>query len=345
MEHFLSREQISHMLAEQLEQYNMQHPGEEMDTEGLCQKAYHSYYRNWHPDRYTILWKWLEPEEQEPDFIKQKREKYKENTVPSKKPLVYFNKEALAGYLNGDYGKYRENNSIYCSKEHIEVSSLLFYTLARASGMDESDMIAAYYESGDLDILEYNTYCVYDIFEYYYSKSELESDDIGKKTSLRGFQSTTISNLLNRSISITFEQFLVLAEILEIPDKWTKFCKYRLAQQKDRLPYRTAYTAFEKDLMENLDEALTSLYSCENRDRSKKYGTVSKLYRQMGYLVLSDVFPKQVDTKDRNAMGNTYMEIIKPDFSRHQLSLEDYEAVIKRVLAFARFCMISRLQK
>ena len=216
--------------------------------------------------------------------------------------------------------------------------------LASASEKDECDMIQAFYEGEGLEVLKYDSYCAYDIFEYYFTKSGLSNMELADKINLRGYKSSTIAKLLNRSDDITYDQFVVLAEALGIPDGWTKFCLYRLTHKKDRLPYKLGYEAWEEDFIENPDETVTSLHSWEDIIRSKKYGTVSRLYRQMGYTLLSDIFPEQVDTTDSDAMSRTCMMIISPDRSIHDLSLKEYETVIKKVLTFARSCMEARLE-
>lgn len=338
------------MIKDQLGLYNMQHPGEKMDAAGLFQRADHFYYRGKHPDRYTILWKWLEPEiQEEPCFITDLRNKYKRRTAPKKNPqkpesdsCIPLDREEIERYMDGIcllFDEWWEDNSI----KPVGDPSRQFYLLARASEMPESDMMQAFYEGDGLDIFRYDSYCAYDIFEYYFMKSGLTNKDLSEKIDMAGFHTSTIAKLLNRSENITFDQFAVLAGALGIPDKWVKFCLYRLTQKKDRLPYKLGYKAWEDGFIGNPDEAVTSLHSWEDIGRSKKYGTVSRLYRQMGYTLLSDAFPEQIDTKDRDAMGRICMEITMPDCSRHDLTLAEYETVIKKVLAFARSCMESRL--
>lgn len=338
------------MIKEQLGRYNMQHPEKEMDAAGLFQRADHFYYREKHPDRYTILWKWLEPEvHEEPAFIAELRDTYKRKTVPKKDPkkpesdsCIPLDREEIEKYMDGTcllFDEWWEDGSTKPAGD----PSKQFYLLARASGMPESDMIQAFYEGDGLDVLRYDSFCAYDVFEYYYKKSDLNNSELSDKITAKGCKPSTISNLLNRSENITYDRFAVLAEALGIPDKWTKFCLYRLTQKKDRLPYRLGYESWESSFIGNPDGAATSLHSWEDMGRSKKYGTVSMLYRQMGCTLFSDAFPEQIDTGDRDAMGRICMEIIMPDRSRHDLTLEEYETVIKKVLAFARSCLESRL--
>lgn len=351
MEIVLSREQLTTVIKKQLERYNMQHPKEKMDAEELFQKAEHFYYRKKHPDRYTILWKWLEPElQEEPCFITKLRNTYKRKTSPrkiSKNPeddfCIPHDKEEIEKCMNGQCLLFDEWWADDCVKPMGEPSKL-FYMLARASEMSETDLIRAFYEGEILDVLQYDSFYVYDIFEYYFEKSGLTVTELSEKITLRGYKSSTIAKLLNRSESITYEQFIVLAEALEIPKKWTDLCRYRLTQTKDRLPYRIGYKSWENIFMENADETVTSFHSLEDISRSKKWGTISKLYRQMGYSLLSDDFPEQVDAKDHDAMSKKHMVIMSPDFSKHSPSLKEYETVIKKVLAFAHTLMDSRLE-
>ncbi|MCM1258604.1 MAG: hypothetical protein NC307_12210 [Roseburia sp.] len=350
MRYILSRRQLTDMIKEQLGRYNMQHPGEGMDAAGLFQRADHFYYRAKHPDRYTVLWKWLEPEvQEEPGFIAELRKKYKRKTAPKKDPkkpesdsCIPLDREEIERYMDGTcllFDEWREDGSTKPAGD----PSRQFYLLARAAEMPESDMMQAFYEGDGLDVLRYDSYCAYDVFEYYFMKSGLTNKELSEKIDRAGFGTSTIAKLLNRSDSITYNQFAVLAEALGIPDRWAKFCLYRLTQKKDRLPYKLGYQSWENDFMGNPDGAVTSLHSWEDIGRSKKYGTVSRLYRQMGCTLLSDTFPGQADIGDRDAMGRICMEITMPDRSRHELTLEEYETVIKKVLAFASSCMENKL--
>ena len=336
----LSREQLSTMLKDQLEQYNVNHPEDKMDAEKLAQRAEHFFYRKSHPDRYIILWKQLEPELQdEPCFIKGIRDSYKPGKRQNTKVNIGSVKEYLAQYLGWNCQMSQE-----CEDSLIQDPNELFYMVANACELDCSDIARVFNEFNELDAFKFYTYFIYDLVEYYFAKSGLSEEELSSRIPVNGFRTSTIYNLLNRSNDITYKQFLILAEALKIPENWTYIVKHDLLLAENQISFKIGYDAFVSNFMGNPDKIVTSLYSWEDIETTKIYGAISKLYRQMGYVLLSEVFPEQTDFHDPNDMENKFLEIISPDHSSHMISLAEYEAIKEKILKFARYRMDSELE-
>lgn len=334
----LSREQLSTMLKNQLEQYNINHPENKMDVERLAQRAEHFFYHKSHPDRYIILWKQLEPELQdEPSFIKGIRDSYK----PKKKTKAISSsvKEYLEHYLGWNCQPSHE-----CEDSLNEDPNELFYMVAAASEMDFCDIVRIFSEFNELNPSRFYSYFMYDIVEYYFAKSELGEEELSNRIPVNGFGTSTIYNLLNRSNDITYKQFLILSEALEIPEGWTYIVKHDILQAESHISFKIGYDAFLSDFAENPDKIVTSLYSWKDIDTTKIFGAVSKLYRQMGYSLLSEVFPEQIDFHAPDEMDYTFLEVISPDHSRHMISLAEYEVIKNKILRYARYRMDSDLK-
>ena len=135
-----------------------------------------------------------------------------------------------------------------------------------------------------------------------------------------------------------------MAEALKIPENWTYIVKHDLLLAENQISFKIGYDAFVSNFMGNPDKIVTSLYSWEDIETTKIYGAISKLYRQMGYVLLSEVFPEQTDFHDPNDMENKFLEIISPDHSSHMISLAEYEAIKEKILKFARYRMDSELE-
>lgn len=335
-----SREQLSTMLKNQLKLYNINHPDDKMDAEGLAQRTEHFFYRNFHPDRYIILWKLLEPELQdEPDFIKRIRDSYRPGKKPNTKANISSVKEFLEHYLGWNcQSPHKYEDSL------IQDPSKLFYMAARASEMDWDDIAQAFNEFSELDVLKFYSYSIYDIVEYYFAKSEFSEKELSSRITFRGFKTSTFANLLNRSNDITYIQFLVLAQALEIPENWIEFVQCHLIRAEDHIAFKIGYEAFFQDFPKNPDRKVTSLYSWEDIATTKIFGAVSKLYRQMGYTLISETFPKPINFHDTHEMDNTFLKVFSPDHSCHAISLAEYEAIKEKILKYARYRMDSEFE-
>ncbi|MCM1219781.1 MAG: hypothetical protein NC548_35310 [Lachnospiraceae bacterium] len=230
----------------------------------------------------------------------------------------------------------------------IREPSLLYYTLARVVHMDERTLMDMFYNSNILNVSEYNTYFAYDVMEYYFTKSGYSTTKLEEMISTSRFKHSTLSNLMNRSTDITFEQFKPIAEALEIPEKWVRPCRARLAQKYDEFSFMAGYQAYEDDLMDNTDEMLISLYVWGAQDKTKQHGTVTRLFRYLGYEIISDIFPKQIDADDPDARHNTYIDVIPPKDSKYLLNrfkLDDYEEILEHIISYADFYMKSKMKK
>ncbi len=198
-------------------------------------------------------------------------------------------------YLLGDYivtgecGKNTKKNGL---QTIINNPNLLFYTLARATALDEETIIMAFYEMKELDVYTYNTYCVSDIIDYYYKKMGCPVKDIIKDIKESGYKNSTVSALLNGAKEITFIQFMVLSEALRIPEKWVNFCLYRLAQKEDQFSYRAGYEACVDDLRDHPDEMLSTICSATPVEEAENFrAAVDWLLTRFERDFLTDVFP------------------------------------------------------
>lgn len=336
----LSREQLSTMLKEELEQYNISNPEGKMDAERLAQRAEHFFYRKFHPDRYIILWKQLEPElQEEPSFIKRIRDSYKLGKKPSTKVKIAPVKKYLEQYLGWNCQPFHEYEDFL-----IQDPSELFYMVANALEMDSAYIARIFSEFNEFNTSKFYSYFMYDIVEYYFAKSELNEGELSNRIPVNGFGTSTIYNLLNRSNEITYKQFLILAEALEIPENWTSVVKQSLLLAENHISFKIGYDAFLSDFSENPDKIVTSLYSWEDIETTKIFGAISRLYRQMGYTLLSEVFPEQINFHDPSDMDYYFLEITTPDHSRYMISMAEYEAIKEKILKYARYRMDSDLE-
>lgn len=305
-------------------------------------------YHRKHPDRYRILRKWLEPETAE-----EPQTKYK----PARKVNddIYLSLDHLTSYLSGEYLFRHEYKGSELEAELdkifvIEKPSLLFYHLARASEMEEYDIICAFHGGEGLELSEYEMYCAYDIFEYYYEESGLTEIALSKLINKKGYSPQSISLLLDRTKAISLENFLILAEALQIPDKWKRFGQCCLAHLQDPFFYMYGY-------QESLDDHADPIYMYsllqKGADKRQLLGTVSQLFDYLGYTVLN-LPPSWEDPE--NCDDTAVLSIIKPTNKKsrntdgkckenkqnenvYKMQLGHYKAMLEDIAEYAEFIL------
>lgn len=266
------------------------------------------------------------------------------------KDIVYDKAKSMKHNEVDIYSEDMGGDDSYDAEEETTVirePSLLYYTLARVVHMDEETLMGMFYMSNILNVSEYNTYFVYDIMEYYFTKSGYSTTKLEEIINTSRFKHSTLSSLMNRSADITFDQFKLIAEALDIPDKWIKPCKYRLAQKYDEFSYNAGYHACEDDFLDNTDEMLLSLNIWGIQGRKKIHGALTKLFRYLGYEIISDIFPKQIDTDDPDAKRDAYIQITPPkdpEYTTYTVRLDDYEEILDDIISYAEFYMKSKLE-
>jgi len=372
MKPFLSRKQLSVLLRKQINHYIHHHPEESWakNKTSLFIMANNLYDRK-SPDRHHILQNWLEPG----STIKKAK---------SKEPLSHntYNDIRLEGkdisnYLSGDYLFESEYNRTPKQdrerKTIIKKPGLLFYLLARVTEMEEPDIISAFYAGEGLEFSEYETYCAYDIFEYYFHKTGLSVKEFCSSLNIDGFSPSTFSKLLLRGTGIarnddefvavgddiTLEQFSKLAGVLQIPDKWTKFCLYRLAHKEDPFACRNGYLDSLEDDTEEIEYLTLLLRQKGAEEKGQVLGTVSQLYDYLGFTVLG-LPPSWMDQPDNGS--TTVLKIRKPtrkngsndagknvekrqSESMYEMKLSNYRDVLEEVASYARSALEDMLRQ
>lgn len=373
MKPIFSRKQLSSLLRKQYIHYINHHP----ENNWIKKKNFlfilaNNLYDRKCPDRYRILRNWLEPETTV-------------NNVETEKPRSHniYDDIRLEGndinnYLSGDYLFESEYNQLpiqdRTGKTLIKKPGLLFYLLARITEMEESDIINAFYAGEGLDLSEYETYCVYDIFEYYFNKTGLSVKDFCELLNIEGFKPSTFSKLLLRNNGIgktddefipvgddiTLEQFLKLAEPLQIPDKWKNFCLCRLAHKKDSFSFMNGYNDAFEDSLEDILDFMLFLKQKGQEEKEQILETVSQLYDYLNFTVLN-LPPAWINQEKSNDMA--VLKIIKPRKKNdnqyttdqgeekkqsrtvYEMKLSDYRAILEEVVAYAKFVMEDMLNQ
>ena len=351
MKPVFNRKQLSELLKKQFKHYMRHNPQISFDEEWyyltFVELANSLYHRKC-SDRYRILRKWLEPEMAEEPQTEFKHFR-KENDD------IYLDLDHITNYLSGKYlfrheYKWSKQEAELDNISLIEKPSLLFYHLARASEMEEYDIICAFYGGEGLELSEYEMYCAYDIFEYYYEVSGLTEIALSKRINKKGYSPQSISLLLDRTKAISLENFLVLAEALQIPDKWLRFGQCCLAHQQD--PFFYVY-GYQESLDDHADPI--NMYSLlqEEADKRQLLGTVSQLYDYLDYTVLN-LPPSWEDSEycDDTAV----LSIIRPDNKKsrntdgkykdskrnenvYKIQLDHYKAILEDVAEYAEFVL------
>ncbi len=349
MSPFLNRIQLSELLQQQFAYCRRHHPQDPFwgNAYDLFELA-NNLYQPKSPDRYTVLQKWLEPENAGKESCRKKL------TIKKKINGIYLDPDQIDKYLSGDYLFEHEYNDdkAFAEAERItiiEKPGLLFYLLARVSEMDESDIITAFYAGEGLELSEYETYCVYDVVEYYFTKIGQTQEHFCKSLAMDGLSSSTFSKLLKRDEDITLRQFSKLAEPLQIPEKWKHFCMCRLAHKEDPFSYATGYIDSLEDCIEEPEYLAELIQQDAKNNNNKISGTVSQLYDYLNYTVLG-LPPSWPDRESSNDMAA--LKVIKPikkknsknDDRKQQedvytLNLCDYRDILDEVAAYAEFAL------
>lgn len=355
MEPVFNRKQLSELLNKQFEHYIRHNPksifNKESDYLNLFDYANNLYHRRC-SDRYLILANWLEPEVAAP-LVEI------DHTCPKNSDL-YLDPDYISSYMSGEYLFRHEYKGSKLEAERdkkfvIEEPSLLFYHLARVLEMEEYDIICAFHGGEGLEISKYEMYCAYDIIEYYYKYSNLTEIALSKLINRKGYSPQSISLMLDRTKAISLENFLILAEVLQIPDKWMRFGQCCLAHQQDSFFYMYGY-------QESLDDHADPTYICpllqEEADESQLSGTVSQLYDYLGYAVLNlppsweelencddtaILYIRKPDKKSRNtdekSIGNKQIRNI------YKMQLSHYKAILEDVAEYAEFILEKALRQ
>lgn len=372
MKPYLNRKQLSALVQKQIKHYIHHHPEESWakNRTSLFIMANNLYDRK-SPDRHRILQNWLEP-----GITAEKagnREPLSNNTYDD----IRLEGRDISNYLSGDYLFESEYNRTPKQDREgmtiIKKPGLLFYLLARLTEMEEPDIISAFYAGEGLELSEYETYCAYDIFEYYFHKTGVSVKEFCSSLNIDGFSPSTFSKLLLRGTGIaknddefvavgddiTLEQFSKLAGVLHIPDKWTKFCLYRLAHKEDPFACRNGYLDCLEDDTEEI-EYLTLLLRQKGADeKGQVLGTVSQLYDYLGFTVLG-LPPSWMDQPGNG--GTTVLKIRKPakknssndagknvekkqSESMYEMKLSDYRDVMEEVASYARSALEDMLRQ
>lgn len=357
MKPILSRKQLSELLKKQFKHFMRHNPQITFDEEWgylpFFDFANNLFFRRC-SDRYRILQKWLEPE-----AAKYPRTKPQSPTI--KVPDIYLDIEHINSYLSGKYlfrHEYKGNieDAELNGKFVLKYPSLLFYLLARASEMEEYDIICAFDRGEGLDFGLYEMYCVYDIFEYYYKKSGLTETALSKLIHKKGYSPQSISILLGRKKFISLENFSVLAEALQIPDKWKRFGQCCLAHQQDSFFYLYGY---KKAMQEHSEPRCLYPLLQGQADKGQLLDTLSQLYDYLGYTVLK--LPPSWEDKG-NCDDTAVLGIMKPDKKMnrnsegtgkgnmqngniYKMQLGCYKAILEDVAEYAEFVLEKALRQ
>ncbi|MCM1258603.1 MAG: hypothetical protein NC307_12205 [Roseburia sp.] len=367
MKPYLNRKQLSSLLREQIHHYIHHHPedGWAKNKTSLFIMANNLYDRK-SADRHRILRGWLEP-----GLAAEKageKEPLSHNTYDD----IRLEGKDIDNYLSGDYlfvAEYsRTPGQDRKGKTVIKKPGLLFYLLARLTEMEEPDIISAFYAGEGLELSEYETYCAYDVFEYYFDKTGLSVKEFCHSLALEGmegFKPSTFSKLLLRGTGIaknddefiavgddiTLEQFSKLAGVLQIPDKWKNFCLCRLAHKEDPFTYREGYLDSLEDGTGEPEYLASLLRQMGAEEKGQVLGTVSQLYDCLGFTVLG-LPPSWMEQPDND--GTAVLKIRKPvkknssnnaGEGMYEMKLGDYRDVLEEVASYARSALEDMLRQ
>lgn len=235
-------------------------------------------------------------------------------------------------YMNGDY--YFENEFPQSEMEH-DVDNLivfnpnaLFYNLARILHADEALIMMAFYDGEGLDLNYYLKQYVKDVLDYYFEKSKpLTYTQLENKISRNGFKSSNIGNILDPDKEITFEQFATIAPFLNIPERLTTACKYRLAQYKNLFAYNAGYEAGCEDFYDASAE----------RGLFKNTIYLYKLFKYIGFS-FPDYSNIPENFSDIISYINTEspLSIITPNGTKSIISVGNYLNIVDKISRYAK---------
>ena len=351
MKPVFNRKQLSELLNKQFEHYMRHNPQISLDEEWYYLPFFdlaNSLYQRSCSDRYRILHKWLEPETEPAPQAKNKSDNKTNDDI-------FLDPDYIASYMSGEYLFKHEYKGSKVEAELdgkflIENPSLLFYHLARASEMEEYDIICAFHGGEGLELSEYELYCAYDIFDYYYKESGLTEISLSKLINQKGYSPQSISILLDRTKALSLENFLVLAEALQIPDEWKQFGQCCLAHRQDPFFYMYGY---QESLADHAEPMYMYPLLQEGADEQQIWGTVSQLYDYLGYTALNlppswenpgnyddtAVFGIMKPYKKRSSNTDRKNKENKRNGNIYKMQVSHYKTILEDVAEYAEFIL------
>lgn len=375
---FLDRKDLSQILRKQLGKYNEEHSTAPLDYEQLYSHAL-AYIDPKHYIRYQVLSYYFDSDAM-PDFIKKVEKNYLRNHKHAEKlfdeyaemeesenPFFVdtFDNENddsddytdFCNYMNGKYffGNKQPPKKQAGTYAKIKNPSEIFYTLARILQLDEKELITAFYEGDGLDIRFYSKMYVYDIISYYFQKSGFSVTPLcAKIESLYGkninMKSSKVSKLIYGQQDISYDDFLILAYALEIPEVYIENSKYRLAQRKDPFSYKAGYDACLADIKEMPDEMGNALGLAILTERKLESIAIKKKPRIEGDEVIdefvflpspSSIIHNYFDCLgyDISIMNEHLVSVTFPDGEIRILPTAEYKKFLETFRYFAEFTL------